>query len=83
MNIWKWRLRSIIATFVIGGLISNVTMTTMLMYISSLNYPGGSALNTFHHQVIKRNSSPQSLHICNLAAQTGVTRFGQVHPYVR
>ncbi|XP_046839849.1 dol-P-Man:Man(7)GlcNAc(2)-PP-Dol alpha-1,6-mannosyltransferase-like [Xenia sp. Carnegie-2017] len=82
MNIWKWRLRSIIATLVIGGLISNVTMTTMLMYISSLNYPGGSALNTFHHQVIKRNSSPQSLHICNLAAQTGVTRFGQVHPYV-
>lgn len=55
-------------------------MGTMLFVgISSLNYPGGEALEQLHNNV-PCSVPGVSVHISNLAAQTGVTRFGQVCP---
>eukprot|EP01135_Chromosphaera_perkinsii_P006583 Nk52_evm8s553 gene=Nk52_evmTU8s553 len=49
---------------------------------SSLNYPGGYALARIHMMYdgigLCKTTSPCSVYICNLAAQTGVTRFGEV-----
>ena len=61
--------------FIFGGLLSNVVFTNILLYVSSLNYPGGLAFTMLHHHL---PDSTGSVHICNLAAQTGVSRFGEL-----
>ena len=50
--------------------------TGLFTLISSLNYPGGVALEKLHAHV--PCAVPVNVHISNLAAQTGVTRFGQL-----
>ncbi|XP_028398141.1 dol-P-Man:Man(7)GlcNAc(2)-PP-Dol alpha-1,6-mannosyltransferase-like [Dendronephthya gigantea] len=76
-NILKWKveIRNIFTVFVFGGLLSNVVITNILLYVSSLNYPGGLAFTRLHHHL---QDSTGSVHICNLAAQTGVSRFGEL-----
>ena len=49
-----------------------------LLYISSLNYPGGEALASLHD--LSGYRSNQRIYLDNLACQTGVTRFLQTHP---
>ena len=60
----------------LGCLAINFAGTGLFTIISSLNYPGGVALEKLHEKV--PCSVPVTVHISNLAAQTGVTRFGQL-----
>ena len=61
------------------------TMITMilshfiLLPLSSLNYPGAQALKSLHN--IAHNTQPHlTVHLDNLALQTGITRFLQLPP---
>ncbi|CAH8845509.1 unnamed protein product [Trichobilharzia szidati] len=60
-------------------LLMNAACSLLLTKAAQNNYPGGEALNTLNHMehLIQRNDV--HVHICNLAAQTGVTRFLQIH----
>lgn len=49
------------------------------LYISSLNYPGGEALHRLHQLASADHNV--TVHLGNLACQTGVTRFQQLHPH--
>ena len=49
-----------------------------LLYISSLNYPGGEALDRLH--TLAGTQERVRVHMGNLACQTGITRFQQVEP---
>ncbi|CAB4006578.1 dol-P-Man:Man(7) c(2)-PP-Dol alpha-1,6-mannosyltransferase isoform X1, partial [Paramuricea clavata] len=78
-NISKWKsiVQTLFTVFTLGGLLSNIVFTNILVYISTLNYPGGVAFAKLHHNFAD-SSKPVNVHICNLAAQTGVSRFGEL-----
>lgn len=58
-------------------LLVNCTLTALLLTVSAANYPGGAALVRL--QQLVPASSRVSVHIDNLAAQSGVTRFLQLN----
>jgi len=73
-RLWLLVRAGVVAIFLVG-----LGLVVGLLYVSSLNYPGGYALSTLHS---KFSSSPpssplRSVHIGNLAAINGVTRFGE------
>jgi len=78
-RIWISRHKSLIGQLlglaVIGHLGVNLLMTSGLLYISSLNYPGGEAIRTLH--VLSRDESYVSVHLDVFTCQTGVSRFTQ------
>jgi len=57
--------------------IGSFALSGGLLYISSLNYPGGEALHKLHQLVPEDGVR---VHMDNLACQTGVTRFQEVRP---
>lgn len=88
--IWTHRTKSILYRFLSLGMIvstfaSCLLSVFVLLPASSANYPGAHALNSLHTHVY--NAAPKSgdqpipvsVHLGNLACQTGVTRFLQ-HP---
>ena len=78
-KIWIQRHKSLIGQLlslaVIGHLVANLVMTSGLLYISSLNYPGGEAIRSLHS--LERDSSNLSVHLDVFTCQTGVSRFTQ------
>eukprot|EP00055_Hartaetosiga_balthica_P001980 m.2473 g.2473 ORF g.2473 m.2473 type:complete len:521 (+) comp1802_c0_seq1:39-1601(+) len=68
----------------LGIIVGTLATTSVSTFVSSLNYPGGEAMKWLHDHcepycgdAIK----PHSVHICNLAAQSGASRFSQTNPY--
>lgn len=69
-----------ISQFVVYTACAIVFATSCLgAWISSLNYPGGTALARFNQLV---DSQPTTLHIDSFNAQNGVNLFGHVHSHV-
>jgi alpha-1,6-mannosyltransferase len=83
---WIWTRRAKTAMYrllSIGLVISTVAsfgISIGLLYISSLNYPGGEALARLHEVAPKEPVLPIRVYLDNLACQTGVSRFQQIQP---
>ena len=58
-------------------IISNFVLSILMLYISSYNYPGGTAMWRFHE--LENSNEKIHVHISNFAAQTGVSRFIQLN----
>lgn len=77
--IWTRRSKTVIYRALSFALVATTAASfvasTGLLYISSLNYPGGEALQRLHD--IAGAHPMAKVHLDNLACQTGVTRFLQ------
>lgn len=62
-------------------LLANYFLSIVFLMASSVNYPGGEMLQRAHDRLPCDPNRPYKLHIANLAAQTGVTRFGEECPH--
>ena len=81
--IWIRRTKSTIYRFfsisLIGSVLFSFLASTTLLTISSLNYPGGTALHYLHHTIPHSSGEQYRVYLDNLACQTGATRFLEVH----
>uniref|UniRef100_A0A2P2HXZ8 Mannosyltransferase n=1 Tax=Hirondellea gigas TaxID=1518452 RepID=A0A2P2HXZ8_9CRUS len=77
--IWRNKRKNIMWGLLCCGaalhLLVNCTLTALLLTVSANNYPGGVSLMRLHELV--PDTQRLSVHIDNLAAQSGVTRFLQ------
>lgn len=78
-----WRSRLVLVLLVLSTILSFILSHLFLLPLSSLNYPGAVALQSLHSYAGSPTSPTYrqrqiSVHLDNLACQTGVTRFLQV-----
>jgi alpha-1,6-mannosyltransferase len=77
--IWTRRSKTLLYRLLSLALVSSTLLSFAgsfsLVYISSLNYPGGEALTRLHEIVPEIQQGQISVYMDNLACQTGVTRF--------
>ncbi|XP_060568303.1 probable Dol-P-Man:Man(7)GlcNAc(2)-PP-Dol alpha-1,6-mannosyltransferase [Ruditapes philippinarum] len=71
-------LRKLLAFGALLHICGNILTSGIFLYTSYQNYPGGEALRRFHE--IEAPTSAIHVHIDVAAAQTGITRFGQLYP---
>ncbi|KAI9584906.1 probable Dol-P-Man:Man(7)GlcNAc(2)-PP-Dol alpha-1,6-mannosyltransferase isoform X1 [Glossina fuscipes] len=76
LNASKSLIHKFLAFCAGGHLLLNILMTLFLLTVSSTNYPGGAALSRLHS--LEPEFSNVTVHIANLAAQSGVSRFLQM-----
>lgn len=62
-----------------GSVLVSFLASTALLAMSSLNYPGGEALTFLHQQIRHPEGRQIGVYMDNLACQTGVTHFLEVH----
>ncbi|VDM46724.1 unnamed protein product [Toxocara canis] len=79
INRHKSWLRYLIAIGLCAHLIANCVGTCVLVYASSRNYPGGSAIAYLQFMQRFDKQKPISVYVDNFAAQTGVSRFLQLY----
>jgi alpha-1,6-mannosyltransferase len=77
--IWTRRSKTLLYRLLSLALVSSTLLSFAgsfsLVYISSLNYPGGEALTRLHEIVPEIQQGQIWVYMDNLACQTGVTRF--------
>lgn len=80
-NIWiskrKSHLLILLRIAVAGHVLVNIVFSVFLLSVARVNYPGGVAIARLHQ--LEPKSEPVNVHIDNLAAQTGVSRFTQIY----
>ncbi|CAK4023763.1 glycosyltransferase family 22 [Lecanosticta acicola] len=83
---WIWTRRqkskrySLLSVGLVISTLASFAVSLGLLYISSLNYPGGEALRRLHDIAPSDQRVPVRVFLDNLACQTGVTRFQQIDP---
>lgn len=77
MNRQKSPMYGLLSVGIIAHIFMNAAFSMFLINIANVNYPGGVAIARLHR--LESQSAPVSVHICNLAAQTGVSRFTQLY----
>lgn len=85
-RVWISRCKSWTGWIVWSGVVCmyivNIAGACLMLYVSSLNYPGGVALSKFHKLLPEQEYRP-SVHLSNLACISGVTHFGELPLHAR
>lgn len=77
MNRSKSSLRTLLGAGVLIHLVINSLFSLLLLRVAYSNYPGGYAIARLHR--VEPSSEEVHVHIDNLSAQTGVSRFTQLN----
>jgi len=75
----KTLIWSVVSLALVAGLIANVLVSCGLVYVSSLNYPGGQALAKLH-SIERFEEKYVKVHMDVASCQSGVSRFGEENP---
>jgi alpha-1,6-mannosyltransferase len=81
--VWTRRGKSIVYAVLSFALVGSISVSfiaaTSLLAVSSLNYPGGEAIDALHNKLYHRQGQHVRVYFDNLACQSGVTRFLENH----
>lgn len=83
---WIWtrraksKLYQVYSILLVLSALASFIVSYGLLYISSLNYPGGEALQRLHDLAPRDYRAPVRVYMDNLSCQTGVSRFQQIEP---
>ncbi|KAJ4989259.1 Alg9-like mannosyltransferase [Stagonosporopsis vannaccii] len=82
---WIWTRRSkaplyaLLSLLLASSLLLSFAASSALLALSSLNYPGATALQRLHTSIPHPPTPHLAVYFDNLACQTGVTRFLELH----
>lgn len=78
INRGKTSWNRLLSFVVIGHVFLNAMFSIFLLCVAGSNYAGGVAITRLH-KIEKNSVTPIFVHIDNLSAQTGVSRFTQIN----